>query len=407
MPVTNPSKLASAQHLRRSVAEGRRQGVPRPRTSRKPPLAARRHHWFWFMLLLVFFGFLYVLKMEQNVMHQTIFHGTATGFSQDGRLRDTGRRDTVSTCEGIFAGDWRFEILRFAERGGTVLPGSIYVFGLFNGRSTKLLRQFFPSSATWGFDSFAGLPEETDPEPTRMEHHTPGTYRSIHNDYTLRESIFADESNPRRTWSGKKREAESQLRNSMAEWGGMVIPTGNLVFEAGWFEDTFDDQRLAAKRGMEPAAYIDMDVTLYSSTFKSLDWMFSSGLVQKGTLIGYEGFWTIPCVAHGDESAGDHASPLHTAAGRAHREIAEKYGVHFVCVAGPCGTKQPPDPLDACTRNGAVIFQVQSLGDGPTMVGVTGTYASGFGMSSAEMTAFKYEPCARRASCARCFACCH
>eukprot|EP01043_Picozoa_sp_COSAG02_P057566 COSAG02_NODE_7010_length_3228_cov_233.817194_2_plen_475_part_00 len=405
MPVTNPSKLKSMQHLKRSAAEGRRQGAPTPRAMHKRPLVAPRRHSFWCILLLMFFGFVYVLRVEQDVMHQAMFHGSVTGFKQDGRLRDLDRRGADSTCDEIFATDWRFEILRFAERGGIVLPGSVYVFGVFNGWSTKLLRQFFPSSATWGFDSFQGLPEETDPEPTRLKHIGPGTFRSVHSHETLRESIFADESNPRRSWSGKKREAESNLRQSMVDWGGMVVPTGDLVFEAGWFEDTFAEQRLAASRGMEPAAYIDMDVTLYSSTFKALDWMFGNGLVQKGTLIGYEGFWTIPCVAYGGESAGDHANPLQTAAGRAHREIAAKYGVRFACAAGPCGTKQPPDPaLDVCTHNGAAIFQVQSLGDAASTAQLgttTSTYESGFKMSSAEIASFTYERCAKSAPCIR------
>lgn len=403
MPATNPSKLTwSMQHLKRSVAEGRRQGAPVPRHKRPP--AAPRHRCFWSILLLLFSGFVYMFRTEQNLIHQAAFHGSATGFKQDGRLRDIDRRDAESTCDEIFASDWRFEILRFAERGGIVLPGSVYVFGVYNGRSTKLLRQFFPSSATWGFDSFKGLPEETDPEPTRLEHIRPGTYHTHHSEKTLRESIFADESNPRRNWSGKKREAESHLRQSMVDWGGVVVPTGDLVFEAGWFKDTFAEPRLATSRGMEPAAYIDMDVTLYSSTFEALDWMFSSGLVQNGTLIGYDGFWTIPCVAHGDESAGDHANPLQTAEGRAHREIAEKYGVRFACAAGPCGTKQLPDPLDVCTRNGAVIFQVQSPGDASTTAqlgATTSTYETGFRMSSAEIASFKYERCAKSASCMR------
>jgi hypothetical protein len=245
----------------------------------------------------------------------------------------------------------------------------------------------FPSSATWGFDSFEGLPDETDPEPIRVKGHGPGAFRTSHDAYTLRESILTDEANPTRSWSGKKRKAEIQLRQAMAGWGGMVIPTGQLELKAGWFEDALENE-LAVRLGMAPAAYIDVDVNLFSSTLKALDWMFSSGLVQEGTLIGYEGFWSVACVAHG---AGHHSDPLQTASGRAHREIAKTYGVQFACVAGPCGTKQPPDDLDVCTRNGAVIFQVKSLRDTAKTDQLGATMdESGFTMSGAEITAYKY-----------------
>ena len=338
------------------------------------------------------FGALYVLRMQQASLNQSMIHGgAATGFNQDSTLREFGSRQAVdghtSTCEDVFTRDWRFEILRFAERGGTVVPGSVYVFGVYNGRTVKLLRQLFPSSPTWGFDSFRGLPEDTDPEPTRIEVQ-PGAYLTAHTAVTLRQSILTDESNPRRIWSGKKRQTELQLRGAMADWGGMVVPTGQLELEEGWFKDILTDETAALHRARS-AAYVDMDVNLYNSTFQALDWMFGHGLVQKGTLIGYEGFWTLACVAYGDKSAGDHLSPLQTTAGRAHRDIAERYGVHFACVAGPCGSKRSPDPLDVCTRGGAVIFQVQSLRDAATTATETDAYESGFTMSGAEMVAYK------------------
>lgn len=387
MPVTNPSKLAHAQYLRRMVSEARQAQPLHAAGRRKPAAGAARRCWLWFMLAVMFSAFASVRLMEQAELRQTMFHGASAGFKQDGSLRDPGTRLVASDCEAIFATDWRFEILRFAERGGVVLPGSVYVFGVFNGRSTKILRQLFPSSATWGFDSFEGLPDETDPEPIRVKGHGPGAFRTSHDAYTLRESILTDEANPTRSWSGKKRKAEIQLRQAMAGWGGMVIPTGQLELKAGWFEDALENE-LAVRLGMAPAAYIDVDVNLFSSTLKALDWMFSSGLVQEGTLIGYEGFWSVACVAHG---AGHHSDPLQTASGRAHREIAKTYGVQFACVAGPCGTKQPPDDLDVCTRNGAVIFQVKSLRDTAKTDQLGATMdESGFTMSGAEITAYKY-----------------
>lgn len=336
------------------------------------------------------FGVVSVLRSNDVATSERIFRGAAASFKQDGTIRTTGRQQVGITCDETFSSDWRFEILRYSDRGGIVVPGSVYVFGVYNGRSIKILRQFFPSSATWGFDSFQGIPTETDPEPIRLKAHSPGSYKTAHTAITLRESILTDERSPRRNWSGAKRQKELQLRASMVDWGGMVIPTGQLELEPGRFEDVLEDH-LAARLRMQPAAYIDMDATLYSSTFKALDWMFSSGLVQKGTLIGYDSFWQLACVTYSDKRASDRLHPLQTTAGRAHRDIAQKYGVRFACVAGPCATKQPPDPLDlgACTRHGAVIFQVQSLATGAELFANATTYESGFTMSDAEVSAYK------------------
>ena len=44
---------------------------------------------------------------------------------------------------------------------------------------------------------------------------------------------------------------------------------------------------LAARRGMGPAVYVDIDADLFSSTWTALDWLFREGLMKPGTVIGY------------------------------------------------------------------------------------------------------------------------
>lgn len=282
------------QFLKRSASEATQQSRQRAAAARaargKPPMATRQQQWLWLVLLAFLSGSLYVLHVQRVTTDTLMYRGAAAGFRDDGALREFGDGEATwdSTCDDIASANWRLEILRFAARGGIVAAGDVYVFGVTNGRSVKLLRQIFPSSPTWGFDSFEGLPEEAEPTPGPMiEAHKAGAYRTAHSAETLRDSIYTDERELERKWSGKKREKELELRQSLVPWGGMVMPSGGLEFEEGWWEDVLDDF-IASNSGMAPAAYIDMDANLYSSAFLALDWMFSKGLVQAGTLIGYQ-----------------------------------------------------------------------------------------------------------------------
>ena len=60
-----------------------------------------------------------------------------------------------------------------------------------------------------------------------------------------------------------------------------------------------------------PALYVDVDVDLYSSSFEALDWLFVNGIIQEGTIIGYDDW------IHG----GQHGQQA------VHRDIVIKYNV--------------------------------------------------------------------------------
>merc|ERR1712050_564657 len=84
---------------------------------------------------------------------------------------------------------------------------------------------------------------------------------------------------------------------------------------------------------MKVAQYVDIDCDLHSSTVSVLEWMFSSGLIQRGTLIGYDDWWSLPCEGNKIERK---ASPLDSGEGLAHVQLSKKYSVRFMCIGGPC-----------------------------------------------------------------------
>ena len=97
-----------------------------------------------------------------------------------------------------------------------------------------------------------------------------------------------------------------------------------------------------------------------------------------GTLLGYDDWWVVPCNkryrGRGERGRPDTRSnvdPLTVAEGLGHAEMAQKYGVHFACVAGPC---RPP-PVDSATcdlyNNWAPIFVV-------TKFSTDGSFNTGF-----------------------------
>ena len=89
-----------------------------------------------------------------------------------------------------------------------------------------------------------------------------------------------------------------------------MLGDGYSVY-AGWFKDTLDAQ-LVQKGVFKPAAYVDIDADLYSSTFEVLDFMFKNKLIRAGTLIGYDDWGDTDLWTAGES--------------RAHKEIVAKYG---------------------------------------------------------------------------------
>lgn len=134
--------------------------------------------------------------------------------------------------------------------------------------------------------------------------------------------------------------------------------------------------------------------TLAQSTVTALDWLFTQRLIRVGTLIAYDDFWTIPC-SHagthrggGGNAAASVTSPLDVGEGKAHREMAEKHGVRFECIGGPC---RPPPTVKGCHKHHvwAPVFVVTAIGnfDSPD---------HGFNFSHSELARYMAEQTACR-----------
>ena len=123
---------------------------------------------------------------------------------------------------------------------------------------------------------------------------------------------------------------------------------------------------------MRPAAYVDIDCDLFGSSMAALSWLVQSGLIVPGTLIGYDDWWTVPCVGQHSDPEGLARGRLPSAEGewRAHVEMARRFGVSLVCVAGPC--RYPPRGFAECGLFNAVapVFLVRSVGGATADAGV-------------------------------------
>ncbi len=196
--------------------------------------------------------------------------------------------------------------------GHLLRSGDVYQFGVARGRSLGQIIDIFdfhsegePTTQVWGFDTFTGMPEETPGEPTiaiwSKGHFSPGG---------------------------------PQANASIARAVG-----GGVEWVIGDYEQTLVPT-LRAQRGMQPARYVDIDCDLYRSSHRALHWMFASGLVGVGTVIGYDDFWDLSCSKRGPNNASAR-HPFQSGEGKAHAEVTKRFGVTFRCVCGPC---QPMSP---------------------------------------------------------------
>lgn len=187
---------------------------------------------------------------------------------------------------------------------------TILQFGVLKGRSLDSIGKVSEYQATlWGFDSFVGLPESE------------GAFRRGAYSATFR-------TRNRTLQQARIRQIVNRISNR--------IP-GKVHIVPGLYT-----QSLTHTLGMRlsqdgPAAYIDVDCDLYTSTFHALDWSFSHGLASTGTMIGYDDWWVLPCTVPRDKRQVSLARLGGEA--RAHFEIAQKYRVSFECVCGPCSSE--------------------------------------------------------------------
>lgn len=236
----------------------------------------------------------------------------------------------------------------------------IFEFGVYNGKSMKELHQYLPDVKIWGFDSFAGLPSDTASQQA--------VWASAWGDSW--KNVFAP---------GKYHAKANVVEELTSALGG----SSHVEFIKGFYNVSLTST-LKKERGIFPARYIDIDADLYISTYEALDWVFMNGLATVGTVIGYDDFWVPPCVVTRDPKLTP-VHPLEAGEGQAHRLIAEKYGVQFVCVAGSCAYPKLAHPYSSKASDGCDIFNSWS----PLfMVAGFGTHSTGFEMNDAQVKSF-------------------
>jgi len=174
------------------------------------------------------------------------------------------------------------------SRGGKC---DIYEFGVYTGGSLrdtikKLKHNQINPNMVWGFDSFEGLPIETEGMATEGKHWNEGAFSTC------------DALN---IWDW------SELEKKLLE----TINSDNVKLVKGFYENTLTDE-LISESEFKPAMFVNIDVDLYRSTIEVLEWLFKNKLVEVGTVIRYDDVLFVP------ETTGEL---------QAHKEICEKYSV--------------------------------------------------------------------------------
>jgi len=262
-------------------------------------------------------------------------------------------------------------------------PLNIFSFGVFNGDSLYFYRRHFPDAWMTSFDSFEGLPNESPGELQRA------------------------------TWvRGTFRVDETRVMSRLTADGFGGSRHNRLV--KGFFNESLTP---ALASELHTADIVDIDSDIYVSAYQALDWVFTHKMARRGTLVVYDDFMDYTCAPKlGKESfdqtdwqtaaramniglygAGGGSAELWKAklaavkAGnfpglfqggepKAHREIAAKHGVRFLCLAGSCAPASSVGTCDPHRAFGA-IFVVLSVG------GAEGTH--GVRMAETDLAEFR------------------
>jgi len=199
----------------------------------------------------------------------------------------------------------------------------VYQFGVFTGQSMRgvslaLAQSNVSYGAMYGFDSFDGLPDiEGGSAFAACSGGVCGWRRGAYNATDVAKTCGCLSQGFTEGVSLPKRLAK-------------YIGDARIVWVPGWFDASLTD---ALARRLAPALYVDIDTDLYSSAATALNWLFSHGLVQPGSVIGYD----------------DWATGGKKGEQRAHREAELSYRASFRRVDGS-------NPRQPC-------FEVISIGE--------------------------------------------
>lgn len=173
----------------------------------------------------------------------------------------------------------------------------MYEFGVYSGHGLEdavniLVHQDkLPVHRFLGFDSFIGLPKESD----RVQSHEEwfeGQYNAVE-------------------FHGVKTPQQA-IQKICAR---VPISGDRLYFFVGYYSDTLKDKKLIQQANLKPAIYVHMDVDMYISCKEALEFLVENNLFVDGTVIRYDDWYGTPEFAGGESLA--------------HKETVEKYGLKF------------------------------------------------------------------------------
>ena len=157
-----------------------------------------------------------------------------------------------------------FKHVRSTGLNAISFPGDIYIFGVWSGMSTKFISDWLNFKnidyhRIYGFDSFIGFPEEKNYKYNQV--FKKGGYSS--------EDLY-----------GK---STDEIIKDMEE----NIANKRLKFIPGFYSEVLN-KKFKKDNNLKVAAYIDIDVDLYSSTKDILEFMFENRLIARGTVIYFD-----------------------------------------------------------------------------------------------------------------------
>lgn len=188
-------------------------------------------------------------------------------------------------------------VSRLQKSGLDVSSMDMYSFGVYSGSTMVRFQNFMKANsvkphAIYGFDSFCGLPDESD-GVQMYEKHTRGQFSS-------KEFFQTDVVDDIINEISKKLEYRDITK-----------------FVQGFYEDSLVDD-ICSEHNMRPAAFVEVDVDLYASTKTLLDFMHRNRLLVGGTIIYYDDWGGVKEFTGGESLA--------------HKEFCDKNGVECECI---------------------------------------------------------------------------
>ena len=190
---------------------------------------------------------------------------------------------------------WRTQFISKLKKIDFIENGDFYQLGVYSGASIKLVVKKLEDIGVsfrriYGFDSFKGLPKETEDIKYNPKNWNEGRFDM---------SNLGD---------------IETIKNKIIDF----VENDNLSLIDGFFENTLN-QNNVEKYNMKKATYIDMDCDIYSSTVSALEFFIKNKLLVKGTIIGYDD-WSMGNVDLNEFKGGQ---------SRAHIELCKKYDIIF------------------------------------------------------------------------------